>query len=256
MAAPKSLTERLEAIINLPGATPVKGQLIKLLRSVKLLEGGHATRQKEAKIATLKAENEKLKIELQAVQAQIEQYQAEQAGRQKKERDIPPIQFQILAHLPSESECNWRRIDEISRAVKIRVDEAEVYINGLKKLGLAAFHPHEPGGGGWHRTTEGNMLVVAKRWAGEEDQEASRKYPDLPAIQHEALLMMVGEDEGINERDIAKRLGKSLALTQHNLSLLREADMATDGEEGDYGTGRTWVLLRKGEKYLAERNLL
>ena len=53
MAAPKSLTERLEAIINLPGATPVKGQLIKLLRSVKLLEGGHATRQKEAKISDL-----------------------------------------------------------------------------------------------------------------------------------------------------------------------------------------------------------
>jgi hypothetical protein len=68
--------------------------------------------------------------------------------------------------------------------------------------------------------------------------------------------MMVGEDEGINEREIAKRLGKNLALTQHNLSLLRDADFATDGDEADYGTGRTWVILKKGNEYLAERNLL
>ena len=68
--------------------------------------------------------------------------------------------------------------------------------------------------------------------------------------------MMVGEDEGINEREIAKRLGKNLALTQHNLSLLRDADFATDGDEADYGTGRTWVILNKCNEYLAERNLL
>jgi len=68
--------------------------------------------------------------------------------------------------------------------------------------------------------------------------------------------MLVGEEEGINEHEIAERLGKTPPLTRHHLNLLRDADMATDGDEGDYGAGRTWKLLRKGGDYLAERNLL
>jgi DNA-binding MarR family transcriptional regulator len=146
-------------------------------------------------------------------------------------------------------------IDEISRAVNIPPDEAEIHIDRLEKAGLATRRYNAYDALVWHRAMPGNELVLAKRLAGEEEQKAY-KYADLPKIQHDSLLMMVGEDEGINEREIAKRLGKNLALTQHNLSLLRDADFATDGDEADYGTGRTWVILKKGNEYLAERNLL
>ncbi len=37
---------------------------------------------------------------------------------------------------------------------------------------------------------------------------------------------------------------------------LREKNMATDGDEPDYGAGRTWTILREGMEYLAERGKL
>ena len=201
-----------------------------------------------------------MKIELQAVQAQIEQYQAEQAGRQKKERDIPPIQFKILQRLASESECNWRRIDEISRDVKIPVDEAEVYIQGLKKLGLATFHPHEPGGGGWHRTTEGNRLVVAKRWAGEEPAP-TKKYSDLSEIEESILEMLIGEDEGVNERLIHQSLeDNGVKITLNKVIWILETSLKRfvdyDPGEPTYGTGNTWFIADAGREYFAERDKL
>jgi hypothetical protein len=262
MATPRTLTERLEAIINSPEATPLKGRLIKLLRSVKLLESGHAARKKEAKIAALKAQNEDLRIRLQAVQAQIDQYRAEQAQQDEKKQGIDPTQFTILQRLASESECHWLKIDEIARAVKIPVDEAEIYVNGLKKLGLASFHPHEPGGGGWHRTAEGNTLVVAKRWAGEEEEpkEKKRKHADLSKPQEIALLMTARHNgDGATEPEIAQQLGISVLAARLVLKVLREKEMATDGDEpqADYGTGEIWWwILKDGMEYLSERGKL
>jgi hypothetical protein len=261
---PKSIKSRIDELVSklgeLPAPSPafIKGKLVALGILVEALEEGAVIRDAEAKIEILEAELGNLKIELSTLQSEVEAFRAERKKQKEEERkkDLPEAQFKILQRLGTKHSGDWLRIDEVAQAVGIRLDEAEIHFEQLEKAGFTASHYNEPAGILWHRTAEGNRLVVAKRWAGEEDQEAARKYPDLPPIQHEALLMMVGEDEGINEREIEKRLGKSLALTQHNLSLLRDADMATDGEEGDYGTGRTWVLLRKGEEYLAERNLL
>ncbi len=270
--ATKSLKSRIEALINSlggrdkPTLPKIRSELVSFALLAEALEDGQATREAKAKIAGLEAALEKsnaelgsLKVQLQAANAEIERFLADRKKQEEKEREIPPIQFQILSRLPSEhGGGNWLRIDEISRAVNILPDEAEIHIDRLEKAGLATRRYNAFDALVWHRTIKGSELVVAKRLAGEEGagDQKPYKYADLPKIQHEALLLMVGEDEGINEREIAKRLGKSLALTQHNLSLLRDADMATDGDEADYGTGRTWVILKKGNEYLAERNLL
>lgn len=265
MAAPKSLKARIDALFNAlggahkPSNAKIRSELSTLASLAEALENDQATAKKEAKIAALKVEIENLKVELQAANAEIKRFRAEQKKQEEKEREIPQIQFQILTRLPSEhGGSNWLGIDEISRAVNIPPDETEIHIDRLEKAGLAMRRYNAYDALVWHRTMPGNELVLAKRLAGEEEAEDQKpyKYAGLPKIQHDALLMMVGEDEGINEREIAKRLGKSLALTQHNLSLLRDADMATDGDEADYGTGRTWVIMRRGNEYLAERNLL
>ena len=266
MAIPKSLKARIDALFNAiggeqkPSYNKIRSELSTFASLAESLENDQATAKKEAKIAALKAENKNLKVELQTANAEIKRFQAERKKQEEKEREIPPIQFKILHRLPSENEGDGATLKVISRRANIWSLEAKIHLDRLEKAGFAKRTYYDITGGGritaWHRTMPGNELILAKRLAGEEDQEAARKYPDLPPIQHEALLMMVGEDEGINEREIAKRLGKSLPLTQHRLSLLRDAEMATDGEEGDYGTGRTWVLLRRGEEYLAERDLL
>lgn len=264
----KSLKSRIDKLINSlggtdkPGLAEIRSELFTFARLAEALEDNQATREAEAKIAVLEAaleksnaENSNLKIKLQTANADTEvSCRAEKARRERAGDTANSIQ--ILQRLPSEhGGRNWLGIDEISRAVNIPPDEAEIHIDRLEKAGLATRRYNAYDALVWHRAMPGNELVLAKRLAGEEEQKAY-KYADLPKIQHDSLLMMVGEDEGINEREIAKRLGKNLALTQHNLSLLRDADFATDGDEADYGTGRTWVILKKGNEYLAERNLL
>jgi hypothetical protein len=250
-------------LINRVGEKPeptfgdIKSALVDCLAIAQSLEDGAAIRDAEAKAAILEEENSNLKLELQALKTEVDGFRAERKKQEEKKREIDPTQFKILQLLRSESESKRLRIDEIARAVKIPVDEAEVYINGLEKRGLAIFHHHEPGGGGWHRTTEGNTLVVAKRWAGEGDQD-TRKYPNLPTTQHEILLLIAaGQDDGANENYIAAKLGKTLGLVRYNLKALREADMASDIEwDADYGTGCVFYLCDTGAEYLEERDLL
>jgi DNA-binding transcriptional ArsR family regulator len=266
----KSLKSRIDKLINSlggtdkPGLPEIRSELVTFAQLAEALEDNQATREAEAKIAVLEAaleksnaENSNLKIKLQTANAEIQRFRAERKKQEEKEREIPPIQFQILKRVPNEhGGGSWLGINEISRAVNIPPDEAEIHVDRLEKAGLVTRRYNAYDALVWHRSMPGNELVLAKRLAGEEEEQETYKYPDLPKIQHDALLMIVGEDEGINEREIAKRLGNSLALAQHTLSLLRDADFATDGDEADYGTGRTWVILRKGNEYLAERNLL
>ena len=148
--------------------------------------------------------------------------------------------------------------DEIARALKIELDETDAYIDGLKERGLVIWHHHEPGGGGWRRTDEGNRLAVAKRWAGEEGEPPKTyKYADLPPIQHEILLLIAaGESDGERETYIASKLEKTLGLIRYNLKQIEEADLAADPGLPDYGAGRCYYLRDKGAEYLAERDLL
>jgi DNA-binding MarR family transcriptional regulator len=267
MAAPKTLTERLEAIINSLGATTlpelprIKGQLIKLLRSVKLLEGGHATRKKEAKIAALKAENENLKVQLQAVQAQIEQYQSEQAEQDESERAIPLEQFDILRRLPSKHGGEGLTIPQIRREIGRRLDETEIRVDKLEKSGLIESH-FADGEQFWRRTMLGNELVVAKRLAGEEEEgegQQPRKHPDLSQMEHFVLLALAKgiRAPGEIEKYITKALptvGKpitSAAMIVLVLIVLKGKEMVID--EATVGGPSRWRLLRSGEEYLAQR---
>ena len=111
-----------------------------------------------------------------------DQANAQKREKQKKKRKIPPIQFEILNRLPSESEGNWPRIDEIARAVGIPVDETEIHFDRLEEDGLIERRYNAFDAFIWHRTKRGNRLVLAMRFAGEE-QPSPRKYPDLPPIE-------------------------------------------------------------------------
>lgn len=273
MAKKKSLKERIDALVNAfgaaekPSSAQIRNELVALALDVEKLEDGQALAQKDARISDLEAALEKsdvelgnLKLLLEEAGGELEAFRTAQEERQEKEREIDPVQFQILQRLHSESECKWLRIDEIARALKIPVDEAEVYVEGLDKRGLVVFHYHEPGGGGWHRTAEGNKWVVAKRWAGEEEQPNANN--DLGENAQKVLILIARED-GLDETAIAERMGIRLSVIRRILRILREKDLATDKEEpGEAFTssegpvGPTWRLLIKGEDYLAERSSL
>ncbi len=253
----QSLTERINGLANAIGAKAppdlgtIKGELIQLGVLVEALEEGAIIGDAETKIESLEAELENLKTEVEAFRAERKKQEQE-----KKREDIPDIQSEILKRLPSQSE-GWLKIDEISQTVGIPIDETEVHLYRLRKAGLAIGRTTY-GRSLWRRTIRGSEMVVAKRLAGEEDEKKAYKHADLPKEQHEALAMIGSDPEGANENAIAERIGASLMLTQRYLRKLREAEMATDGDEpqATYGTGQIWWLKEKGEDYLAERDLL
>jgi chromosome segregation ATPase len=147
------------------------------------LEDGQTTRKAEANIARLEAaleksnaENGNLKVELQMANAEIKKFQAERKKQEESEREIPPIQFQILKRLPSEHGGKWLRIGEIARAVNIPPDEAEIHLDRFKKAALATERYNAFDALVWHRTIAGNELVLAKRLAGEEEAGDPKPY--------------------------------------------------------------------------------
>ena len=270
----QSLTERIAALINRVGEKPeptfgyIKSALVDCLGIAETLENGAAVRDAEAKITALEAALEKsdtelgeLKGEMQTAKAEIESFRAEQKKREEKEREIAPIQLKMLRSLPSEYEGKGLNMSQIAYAASVRVDETEVYVNGLKKLGLVIFQHHEPGGGSWRRTEEGNKLVVAKRWAGEEEKEEIKtkrsKHGELSHPEEIALLTMAKSmNEGATEPEIAKVLKYTAAQTAFILLMLSQKNMAAASNEPDYGTGSAWFILNNGLEHLAERRLL
>jgi DNA-binding MarR family transcriptional regulator len=231
---------------------------------VEALENGQALAEKDAEIAALKAENENLKVSLQMANAELETFRAERKKQQEEERkrDIPEIQFEILKWLAEG--VGPKDVSEIANAFSLPVYEADVHLRGLDKKGFVESGYNAYEAVIWGSTTKGNQLVLAKRLVGGEEAKKAYKHADLPQIQQEALLLMARSDEGINERELNVLIKGSLALIRHNLHSLREADMATDAEESlvetyesdDEPYSPTWRVLRKGEAYLAERDLL
>lgn len=293
MAVPKTLTCRIEELIGTItklDRTQIKAKLVRFLRLAKALEDSSAARKAKSKIARLEAALEKaeaaqqesdaaleqsntelgkLRGELQTVQAEIKQYQAERKKQDESKRKIAPIQFQILERLGSPSSCDWLNLGEIARALKIPLDEADLLVKGLDDLQMIFFHPHEPGGGGWLRSAKGNMEVVAKRWASGEGDQKQRKYTDLPKAQHDALVIIAANVDGISENEIAKKLGQTRARIRPHLNALSDAEMATGGEEPgstitawnsvtgeESDSSPVWTALRKGSEYLDERDAL
>jgi predicted transcriptional regulator len=275
--AKKSLKKRMDDLIDAlgraqkPTLADIRSELVSLRPLAESLEDGQALAEKETTITGLKEENENLKVELQMANTELDTFRAERKKQEeeKKREEIPRIQFQILQRLPLVHE-NGHRLDPIARAAGIPMDEAEIHLDALCKAKLAKKNSNWPrvNAPTWQRTMRGNKLVVAKRLAGEEGEKEQKtyKYSDLPKIQHDALVMLPGEEDGIYESKIIQRLGKSTALVRRNLRLLREAGMATDEPPGseivatyqseDAPWSPTWILLPKGEDYLAERDLL
>jgi predicted transcriptional regulator len=94
--------------------------------------------------------------------------------------------------------------------------------------------------------------------ACETEEQGKRKYANLPKPHHQILLLLGGSREGVEEDDIATKLGINILLVRTYLKSLRRDEMATDGDEpqATYGAGQDWWILDKGVEYLAERGLL
>jgi len=150
---------------------------------------------------------------------------------------------------------------QIWREIGRRLDETEIRVDKLEKAGLIEWHDAD-GEKFWRRTMVGNELVVAKRLAGEEEEEGKTtpkrsKHAELTHSEEVALLMMArSNDEGVTADEVAKALQGTAPMAVLILILLREKNMATDSDEPDYGAGRKWVILRNGLEHLAERGLI
>ena len=279
MAKKKSLKERIDALVNAlgaakkPSSAQIRNELVALALDVEELEGGQALAEKDARISDLEAALEKSAVELRNIQVLLEQaggeleaFRTEQKERQEKERDIDPVQLKVLASLGSQYSGRGLGMLEISRNAGIRMEEAEVYVTGLEKLGLAICQRHETEGVTWRRTAEGNRWVVAKRWAGEEEAQEAKpqaKHDELGVNETIALRMMAKKgDEGITALEIAERVrgGSTEMMFLYILVLLKQKNMVGDGyNEGHgppHGTPRRWIILKAGVDYLAQRGLL
>ena len=160
-------------------------------------------------------------------------------------------------------------MDEIRRAVGgILADEASIHLDRLEKAKLVERGFDELFQATvWHRTIAGDELVVARRLAGEEEpaQQKAREHPKLSQMER-IVLLAVAKQEGMTAPEIVEQVNKSvptigkpianLPLVLLLLIKLREKNLATDGDEPDWGTGRRWVALPDGIELLAERNLL
>lgn len=170
----KSLSSKIGDLITAFGNKPrpddgaIKSDLIQIRTLAETLENGQSTRETESQIATLQAERDNLKAALTAANAEIDRFRAEQAKREKEDAEMPPEQFRILKTLPSEHSGGWLRVNEISDAVQLPVDEAEIHLDRLHKAGLAIGRFNAWDAVVWHRTMRGNEYILAKRLAGDE----------------------------------------------------------------------------------------
>jgi hypothetical protein len=271
----QSLTERIGALISRVGEKPeptfgyIKGELVDCRSLAQSLEDGAAIRETEAKLEAAQTaleqantQNAKIESELKTANAEINQFRAERKKRKeerKRQEEMPDIQFKILKLLPSQHGGNWLGFNEISCAVGIPVDEAEIHLNRLEeakpKLVERRYNAYDAVV--WHRTIAGTELVLAHRLAGQE-QAPQRKFPDLPTIEEDVLVMMIGQSEETVEAEICYRLHRPLEIVKSILSALKDKGFVTyDAEQPTYGlSGRFWFITNLGREYLVERDKL
>ena len=272
--ASKSLKKRIDDLIHaLGGATKpsyieIRNELAVLSPMAEALEDGQATREKDARIADLEAELGSLKSELgnlnvllQTANSEIAKFRADQKKRDEQERDIPPIQFEILERLPSEHGGEWLAIDLIALVFNIPVDETEIHLDRLEKAGFAVRRQYLSGQVVWHRSMKGNELVLAKRLAGKDTEEQKPKRKPHPDLSHaeQIILLIVAKTKGLTADEIFERYTKAipikgrpiatLGMIQLLLIKLRGKNMASDADG-------MWVILSEGREYLVERNIL
>lgn len=266
---PKSLKERIDALINALGGTEkptvpkIRNELVAFASIAEALEDGQAGAKKEATIATLKEKNENLKVELQAANAKIERFQAEREKQEKSEEDIPTVQYRILKTLPSEHAGDGLTMEWIRRQAGVPLDETEIHVGKLEEAGLAARETDQFDQWVWRRTKAGNEFVVAKRLAGEE--EAEKRDPDQSSAElsqvHQALLLKVAKSGGATAEELAEQLkealpmvGRSIWTTQSVIFMLvtlRDKQLVIDRPAPKHNVPRRWIARRKGMEYLA-----
>jgi hypothetical protein len=277
--AKKSLKKRIDDLVDAlgrakkPSFAEIRSELVSLGALAQEMEDGQALSEKEAAIAALEAENENLKIELQTANAELKTFRAEwkKQEEEKKREDIPDIQLQILRGLPTEHMGDGATLKGICQRTKIPPDEAEVHLDRLEKSGFAKRRYFVIAGdsriAAWHRTIPGNELILARRLAGEEEptQQDAREHPELSQMET-IVLLKVARREGMTAPEIVEQVNKSvptigkpmtsLPVVLLLLIKLREKNLATDGDEPDWGTGRRWVALPDGIELLDDRGLL
>lgn len=270
----KSLKKRIDDLVDALGAgtkptfPEIRSDLVRFGAEAEALENSQALAEKDARIANLEAALEKTNVELrdlnvslEKANSELEAFTEEQEERGKQDAELPDIQFQILKRLPLVNQ-HGQRLDRIAWDAGITLDEAEIHLDALckRKPQLARRQPAWPWTNetGWKRTMAGNRYVVAKRLAGEEEQQTYR-YPDLPDVQHKALLLIAeGMGGGASESDVSEKLGTTFGATRYGFNALRERDFAADPYDHPQRptADRTFYLRATGAEYLAERNLL
>jgi hypothetical protein len=259
MAKKKSLKGRIDELVDAlgraekPTFADIRNELVSIGGDVEALERAQALAEKDARIANLEAELSDLQVAVKQANGELERFRHEEKNREEKKWDLPTEQIEILKFLPSEHGGNRPAIPQIAMGVGIPVDEAEVHIKRLEKLGLAnrvAFF--------WYRSDEGNEVVYAMRLAGGGDatEAPQQEIPDQLSQAEDIVLAIVGKADGVTPLQIAERYAKALPVVgkpimNEKLALLlliqlRELKMVTADNEG-------WKVLPKGVKYLAQR---
>jgi hypothetical protein len=265
--AKKSLKKRIDDLVDAlggaekPTLADIRSELVVMGALAEEMEAGHTLAEKESAITALEQENENLKVELQTANTELDAFRAERKKQEEEERqkEMPEIQFQILKHLPSQHGGPWLKLIEIAYAAGIPVDETEIHLNRLQIAGLITGHYNACDVFAWHRTIAGTELVLAKRLA-KEDQESPKayKHDDLFPIQHDALLLIAKNQEGISESELLQRIDDGTAAGAWMLlRTLRTRGFVTYGSA--YGApvaGRILILAPRGTEYLRERDLL
>lgn len=265
MAKRKSLKERIDALFNALGAAEkptieqIRNELSSWSSLAETLENGQALEEKEARITDLETELGRLQVELQTTNTALETFQVERKKQKEDEQDIPDIQYRILRELPSEHGGDGLTMNSIRSCIAIPLDETEIHVDRLQQAKLIVWEEDRYGQCVWRRTKAGNEFVVAKRLAGDEPQ-ARKRHHDL-SVSEALTLLSISKSQGVSAEELQKQLkGELPTITVMMVELLliklREKEMATDGDEPDYGAPRLWVILRAGAEYLAERGLL
>lgn len=271
--AKKSLKKRIDALVDALGGTEkptpleIRNELVPIGIEVEALEDGQALAEKEATIAALEAENENLKVELQTANTELEAFRVQRREQKEAERkqDIPDVQFQILKFLPSEHDKGNRPgIEEIARAAQMPVYEAGIHLKRLEKAERITWGENRFGMVEYHRTIEGDELVLARRLAGDSEAEKQNprpkplKYPYLSLEEALALKFMAGN--GATAHSIMKGLQIFWEISLQKVELillnLAEKKFAAIENEMTYGAPVNWILLKKGMEYLDERGEL
>lgn len=253
-------------LINDPKRDPIKVVLQECISAIASVEANFRFLDLEEDNERLKAELESLKkdsaAQIQILRSELDALLKKQAEREQKEAELPEPQMRILWGLPSTSEPAVS-LSQLYAQLNMPRDEFDVHFGQLEKLRYATTASDGWGGSGAARRTDaGNKYVLAKRMAGEEPPR-TKKYANLPEIEEAMLLMMIGEDEGINEEVIHGQLQHSGVQISFEMVkfTLRQMEKRTrfchhDPMEATYGTGHTWGIMPTGLEYFAERGKL